>query len=531
MTQMKVVKMTTAEMALKKAVQPVVEYVLKNSNLNRAEAQKIATQEVCSYIVRQYSWEDDRDCETISEVPEFFIDQYSEGSYYPQYLMKHIEDEWSKYTPDHFWIKANSDLDPETVFNEFGRMPTEEEMEDFKVFDRLACNLCLNGARYHVWAAEGRPTEETHLRSLSAYCEELRSKRDKQSWEVRCQEFLMDEHSQLLEWLPSGMNISILDQGDHGIGHASGISKEKFYEACWVFAGKRVPIYEVSGYTLTGRTGHKDFNPFWINDTKLSYSREFNLKYWDGEVSTRSLLKAGVSVESLLRRLGTFEVDLLNLFTRKQIINFILASDKQFGRKDLVKGLIPAGKDFRLGIHEVQSTLVWAWAVAHPKWVAGVRTVHGPGGVVEQLHNHTLVSRMTDDMLPRGVKTSPRVVEEALEEIARQEMEKLLAENQDLPVLKLTQSLPAAVKQLTTSVELKREGTKMNHCVGGYIGSCLDGVSYIFHVEDGTALGATVEISPNPWRVVQAMNYGNSRSTVARDLIEEHVIPFIDSEV
>ena len=94
----------------------------------------------------------------------------------------------------------------------------------------------------------------------------------------------------------------------------------------------------------------------------------------------------------------------------------------------------------------------------------------------------------------------------------------------ELPVLKLEKKLPRDIRQLTCTDDLVKEGEAMNHCVGGYKHSCLKKECYIFHVNDGTKLGATVEVSPNPWRVVQSMNYGNSHSAVAKELVEQHVL-------
>lgn len=50
------------------------------------------------------------------------------------------------------------------------------------------------------------------------------------------------------------------------------------------------------------------------------------------------------------------------------------------------------------------------------------------------------------------------------------------------------------VKELTTTLQLKEEGSKMGHCVGGYSDSIRRGDSRIFHV-DCDGIGSTVEVS------------------------------------
>ena len=116
---------------------------------------------------------------------------------------------------------------------------------------------------------------------------------------------------------------------------------------------------------------------------------------------------------------------------------------------------------------------------------------------------------MTDSMLVRGLKTSPTYIEEMLEERAKALIEEQAKNSKDLP--KLEVNLPAGVVQLTNSLDLLEEGKKMNHCVGGYIEACLQEESYIFHINDGSDEGATAEISPNPWRVVQVRGRNNKK--------------------
>jgi hypothetical protein len=52
------------------------------------------------------------------------------------------------------------------------------------------------------------------------------------------------------------------------------------------------------------------------------------------------------------------------------------------------------------------------------------------------------------------------------------------------------------VKELTTTLELRSEGTKMGHCVGGYSSSISKGTSRIFHI-DCDGIGSTLQISYN----------------------------------
>jgi hypothetical protein len=104
-------------------------------------------------------------------------------------------------------------------------------------------------------------------------------------------------------------------------------------------------------------------------------------------------------------------------------------------------------------------------------------------GELENLYLNVEQSRRLDEI---GIE--PFIVEYI--ELKEKEETQILVEPVDLTDFEYN----GCVKELTSKLELKREGNKMGHCVGGYSNSLLEGRSRIFHIEcDG--IGSTVEIS------------------------------------
>ena len=235
----------------------------------------------------------------------------------------------------------------------------------------------------------------------------------------------------------------------------------------------------------------------------------------DRKMTVGKLLQLGCTHESIYRGYGKDIKSELGLITRKKIIAWVnsythvsLFTFISFGEVEY-QDIIPAVAGNGLSEREVPSLDVWAWCQNHVEWSNKSKEVHGPGGRSFLLHNHQLIREMTDSMLVRGLKTSPTYIEEMLEERAKALIEEQAKNSKDLP--KLEVNLPAGVVQLTNSLDLLEEGKKMNHCVGGYIEACLQEESYIFHINDGSDEGATAEISPNPWRVVQVRGRNNKK--------------------
>ena len=68
------------------------------------------------------------------------------------------------------------------------------------------------------------------------------------------------------------------------------------------------------------------------------------------------------------------------------------------------------------------------------------------------------------------------------------------------------------IYQLTTEDELKKEGSDLNHCVGGYFSKVKDGSSKIFSLRSSSNKAIlTIETSPDLFRFIQTFGYSNAQ--------------------
>lgn len=257
----------------------------------------------------------------------------------------------------------------------------------------------------------------------------------------------------------------------------------------------------------------------------LAVGKHLDGKYWDGDILVSSALKAGLDPAHLFDLITNNKMTTLGRKAKIAIImgraNNYIQMDEVAHVKNVVISGYPIGYstvapcdqlDSYIGRY-CSSLLVWEWASRHANWVGKSRVIHGPGGRTDMLYNYHLLELVTEEHLPRGAKTSSEHVEECVKAVAQARLEaRLYAKNVALPKFKGKIKDDSRIEQILESDDLLSEGKTMNHCVGAYVDACIAGTSCIFHVDDGTRLGATVEVGLNPVRVLQAMNYGNSHS-------------------
>ncbi len=91
------------------------------------------------------------------------------------------------------------------------------------------------------------------------------------------------------------------------------------------------------------------------------------------------------------------------------------------------------------------------------------------------------------------------------------------------------------VLELSSSEELAAEGTVMRHCVAGYAGRCVRGISAIFSIRKNGRQEITVEINPVTLQVVQARGFQNRAANVEESAVLKqwlhHVLAQSSSEV
>lgn len=150
------------------------------------------------------------------------------------------------------------------------------------------------------------------------------------------------------------------------------------------------------------------------------------------------------------------------------------------------------------------------WVARNSHHLSKDKAMYLPEGRVEIIHMHYMIEHVTHDMLVTGSKTAWRRVEAALEERAKEMMEEKLKDYVVFP--EFPHKPPVNIKQLLSSWELRDEGSKMGHCVGGYVDYCKSGRSYIFHIDDLSPGGATAEVCPSGsgWTIAQVRGVKNA---------------------
>ena len=170
------------------------------------------------------------------------------------------------------------------------------------------------------------------------------------------------------------------------------------------------------------------------------------------------------------------------------------------------------------------SMAVADWAMAHIAKLDGHRILHGPAGQTVRFEYHTILRSLTADDLPQGTKTGWERMLRTVEARMHNELMAQLGENVELPLCPLDlESVDERIFQLTSTHELRDEGVDMEHCVGSYAQFCLQEKSYIFHVDDGSEKGATVEVGKSAitfkWQIFQAMGPKNAHSKAAERIV------------
>ena len=258
------------------------------------------------------------------------------------------------------------------------------------------------------------------------------------------------------------------------------------------------------------------------------HHKDIDIRYWKGTSTVKDLMTAGI------KEIDFFDNFLKMDLTKKERLGVLELLEKRqiqlrervswYYHKETVVQVLSEGKygkdELNNEFYYCDSMVKLRWAIRNFHRITGVKQIHGPAGAVVDFHNHRIMSMLNDSDFPKGEFTGWKRINATVEAKIKMEIEALLADNKVLPTLPIKLDDPR-IKQLTSSFELKQEGEKMNHCVGSYVTSCLREDCYILHVEDGTELGATVEVGKDEgkWKVFQSMNYGNRHSAQAKEIV------------
>lgn len=248
-----------------------------------------------------------------------------------------------------------------------------------------------------------------------------------------------------------------------------------------------------------------------------------NPDYWDKVLSARSLYSAGVPLSVLFPR------DYKDI-PRKEFNQIVLGNLDSYPYLYSEDWFAVSSSDIKAFLIEGEISVAYTyadtytkikWVMRNEKKLLGTREVQGPGGQTATFHMHRIVSYLNDEDLPRKEYTGWKHVMSVVEDKIKKELDDQLGVDRPLPMFPEEIS-DRSIRQVVSTTALKKEGEVMGHCVAGYIGACDSRTSYIFHVKDGTELGATVEVcgSEGNWFVAQSMNYGNRPSEKARKIME-----------
>jgi len=182
-----------------------------------------------------------------------------------------------------------------------------------------------------------------------------------------------------------------------------------------------------------------------------------------------------------------------------------------------------------------QARIIYDWIFEKMPFLNKTHKMQQAGGLVLEIPNGAHLDELNDllrqegfeRIFPQGIKTSAEDVIGKLREFHEVQKTERLKEqldkesDQELP--QWTGSLHPAIKQITKSHDLIREGIEMDHCVGGYVDQCLRGHTFIFHCGPACPGGSTVEANLDRNGVLRVhQNYGY-KDSVASPLCQKFV--------
>jgi hypothetical protein len=161
-------------------------------------------------------------------------------------------------------------------------------------------------------------------------------------------------------------------------------------------------------------------------------------------------------------------------------------------------------------IHHIE---VLDWAVNKKVQLEKEKIIYGPAGQSMTLHYHTLLEHIFPNMLDQGPKTAWRKVIKKLEEVQKKQIEDSLGSfvQFDIPnsIKKIIKNFPN-ITIIDSNQGLRQEGETMNHCVAGYVRSCITGKSIILHISSTNE--STGEIGLKDGKYVIFQHYGKKNS-------------------
>jgi len=153
-----------------------------------------------------------------------------------------------------------------------------------------------------------------------------------------------------------------------------------------------------------------------------------------------------------------------------------------------------------------QSWLTFRWFLYNHKSAYFTKTqeVYGPAGRVDKVEPISIITKIQDVDLTNGVKTSPaKAYQNSAERLAKEWEER----HQNTTFVNYPRQYKDTphVRVVWSVEELRDEGERLNHCVGGYGPSCERGTSLILRLANSTA-----ELDPKTLNIYQHRGTSNS---------------------
>lgn len=265
------------------------------------------------------------------------------------------------------------------------------------------------------------------------------------------------------------------------------------------------------------------------NFTELSNAKqiinEIDDNYFNGQINFINLFRAGVKLQTLFSKYNLTKaqcIDALNLYGDSKKLTFQNIAN--------IKGYELPDHWFRY----INSSEVLDWANSKKDQLLKSREIHGPTGQSVTFYYHTLLEYITPDMLNQGPKTAWRKIMKELEEIQQKKIEDSLGEyvefKIDPNITKVCKDIKE-VKILKDNFSLRTEGNIMQHCVAGYVHSCITGKSTILHIEiENKSSTAEIGLKDNQYNVFQHKGIKNSNTYYKNNDLLDNIIKKLNSK-
>jgi len=234
---------------------------------------------------------------------------------------------------------------------------------------------------------------------------------------------------------------------------------------------------------------------------------EIEPDYIDQDTSWNGIIKSGVTLQTLFKSRN---------FTKNEMTRALKLYGDYHSQHQLTYQNIANIKGYDLPDHwfnYIHHIEVLDWAVNKKAQLEKEKIIYGPAGQNMTLHYHTLLKHIFPNMLDQGPKTAWRKIITRLEEVQKKQIEDSLGSfvQFDIPnnIKDVIKNFPN-ITIIDSNQGLRQEGETMNHCVAGYVRSCITGKSIILHIS--LTNESTGEIGLKDGKYVIFQHYGKKNS-------------------